>query len=114
MLDACIFAGAYKERQMKPSLQEKIDRYLALNASDLMAATGYGRRAIKRINPPLVCGKIRLSDFWRHHAKLGVQEKTVTTTAISLEPPSDLQSIMAMMRAPPPGASRACTVARRG
>ena len=85
---------------MKPSLQDKIDKDMALNASEIMAATGYGRRAIKRINPPLVCGKIRLTDFWRHHAKLGVQEKTVTTTAISLEPPSDLLSIVARMRAP--------------
>jgi hypothetical protein len=87
---------------MKPSLQDKIDKDMALNASEIMAATGYGRRAIKRINPPLVCGKIRLTDFWRHHAKLGVQEKTVTTTAISLEPPSDLLSIVARMRAPRP------------
>ena len=85
---------------MKPSLQEKIDRDMALNVSELMEATGYGRVQIKRINPPLVCGKIRLSDFWRHHAKLGVQEKTVTTTARSLEPPSDLLSIVARMRAP--------------
>jgi hypothetical protein len=87
---------------MKPSLQDKIDKDMALNASEIMATTGYGRRAIKRINPPLVCGKIRLTDFWRHHAKLGVQEKTVTTTAISLEPPSDLLSIVARMRAPRP------------
>jgi hypothetical protein len=88
---------------MRLALQTKIDRDLALNLSELMAATGYGRRAIKRINPPLVCGKIRLKDFWRHHAKLGVQEKTTTTTAASLEPSSDLRLIADRMRAPPPG-----------
>jgi hypothetical protein len=36
---------------MRLALQDKIARDMALNASEIMAATGYGRRAIKRINP---------------------------------------------------------------
>ena len=94
---------------MKPSLQDKIDRDLALNLTEIMAATGYGRSAIKRIKPPLVCGKVRLSDFWKHHAKLGQKEMNgaavvpnITTTVASLEPPNNLQSIVDRMRAPRP------------
>ena len=45
------------------TLWEKVERDLALNASEIMAATGYGRAAIKRMGLPLVEGKCRLSDF---------------------------------------------------
>lgn len=85
--------------RMRPAIQDKIDRDLALNVSELMAATGYGRRAIKRINPPLVCGKIRLTDFWKHHAKLAHEERGPITGAPP-EPPNDLQALVARMRAP--------------
>lgn len=47
----------------------KHKRGLALNVGELMAATGYGRAAIKRIGPPLVEGKCRLADFWAHVAE---------------------------------------------
>jgi hypothetical protein len=47
-------------------LVDKIAAGHALNVSELMRATGYSRRAIKRIAPPLVCGKCRLDDFWKH------------------------------------------------
>lgn len=72
---------------------------MVLNASELMAATGYGRAAIKRMNPRMVCGKIRLSDFWKHQAKLA-QQATVTTTSVSPEASNDLRAIVAGMLAP--------------
>jgi hypothetical protein len=78
---------------------EKVERDLALNISELMAATGYGRAAIKRIKPPLVCGKIRLSDFWKHVKALGSQA-TGTTTSVSPEASNDLRPIVAGMLAP--------------
>lgn len=53
------------------TLSGKIERDLALNVSELIAATGYSRLAIKRMNPPLACGKMRLGDFWKHVKGLG-------------------------------------------
>jgi hypothetical protein len=84
---------------MRLALQDKIDRDLALNLSELMLATGYGRRAIKRMSVPLICGKLRLSDFWKYHAKLAHEERGPITCA-SPEPPNDLQALVDRMRAP--------------
>ena len=81
------------------ALWEKAERDMALNLTELMAATGYGRAAIKRMNPPLVCGKIRLSDFWEHVNGLA-QQAAVATTSVSPRPSSDLRVIADRMRAP--------------
>jgi hypothetical protein len=43
---------------------------MALNIGELMRATSYGYHAIHKIAPPLVCGKIRLSDFWKHYESI--------------------------------------------
>jgi hypothetical protein len=77
---------------MRPrlSLQEKLDRDMPLNKSELIEATGYGWRAIKRINPPFVCGKIRRSDFWSYAVLPGIP---ITTTVASPEQLCDLRSI---------------------
>jgi hypothetical protein len=84
---------------MRLPLQDKIDRDLALNLSELMSATGYGRVQIKRMGVPMVEGKIQLKDFWKHHAKLAHEERGPITGA-SLEPPNDLRLIVNRMRAP--------------
>jgi hypothetical protein len=86
---------------MKPrlTLQEKIDRDMPLNKRELMAATGYGWRALGRINPPFVCGKIRLSDFeWHTYYRAGIYESK--EAGASPEPSNDLRSIADSMRAP--------------
>jgi hypothetical protein len=83
------------------TLQDRIDRDLALNLSELMLATGYGRAAIKRMNLPLVFGKLRLSDFWKYWQTLQpITLKPTTTGASPVPRSSDLQSIVDKMRAP--------------
>ena len=62
-----------KVRYRKLTLEEKVALNMPLSASELRKAAGYGRRAIKRINPPLAGGKIRLHDFWKHVEKLRSQ-----------------------------------------
>lgn len=81
---------------MKLDLQEKIDRDMALNVSELMAATGYGRVALKRMPIPMVEGKIRLSDFWRHYDALA---NNIKATA-ALPALSNAQLLVNAMRAP--------------
>ena len=60
------------------TLQDKIAFGHVLSVSELMAATGYSRAAIKRIKPPLAVGKIRLQDFWRHVETLAATESSKT------------------------------------
>jgi hypothetical protein len=96
---------------MKLTLEEKIARGLVLNVTELMRATGYGRVQIKRMNPPLVEGKIRLSDFWNHVHSLGDFQETPTGVGASPEPSRDRRSHEDTPDAPrnwndPPSASR--------
>jgi hypothetical protein len=39
---------------------------MALNLSELAAVTGYGYSSLKAMKLPLIYGKIRVSDFWKH------------------------------------------------
>lgn len=82
------------------TLAEKLARDLVLNVSELMEATGYSRLAIKRMNPPLACGKMRLGDFWKHVKGLGKPREIIEAVAALTAPSSDLPSIADRLRAP--------------
>lgn len=73
---------------MKRTLADKIASDMALNISELMRATGYGRVQINRMKLPLVEGKIRFSDFWLHVASLGFPKVAAASPVSS----SDLRS----------------------
>lgn len=70
----------------------KVERDQALNMRELMAFTGYGRAAIKRMNLPFVCGKIPYSDFRRFLRRL--QNKTLATQQLFAPPPASPQPVI--------------------
>jgi hypothetical protein len=39
---------------------------MALNLTELAQVTGYGRSSLQAMKLPLICGKMRLRDFWRN------------------------------------------------
>ena len=63
------------------SLQEIIDWDLAVPMSKLVKITGYSRMELKQIDPPMVCKKIRPSDFWKWVAKLQKQYRPVAASS---------------------------------
>jgi hypothetical protein len=59
-----------KPKKNRTAVWEKVNRDLALNLRELAEVSGYSYPMLKRINPPLVCGKIPYSDFRRFLRKL--------------------------------------------
>jgi hypothetical protein len=75
------------------SLQEIIDWDLAVPMSKLVKITGYSRMEIKRIDPPMVCKKIRPSDFWAHVRKLQKQFQQKPQTKVEHKPDTDIRTM---------------------
>lgn len=55
---------------------------MALNLSELAAMSGYGLSSLKAMKLPLICGKIRLRDFWRVIQRR--QSESITKASASL------------------------------
>lgn len=69
------------------TLQEKLDSGLSLNVGELVKATGYGRRALKRMSVPLVEGRITLKAFEAHvEAKRNEGYALLAATVIGASP----------------------------
>lgn len=79
---------------------------MALNLTELASVTGWGVSSLRSMNLPLVCGKIRPSDFWRFVIR--AQDALCPLPGSFLVPVStsapagmsDLQSIADKFRAP--------------
>lgn len=54
-----------KAKKIANPARTKAKNDMALNLSELAQVTGYGRSVIQKMDLPLVCGKLRLRDFWR-------------------------------------------------
>lgn len=82
---------------MKLSLQEKIDADMPLNIGELCKATDYSRRKMKQINPPMVAGKCRLSNFKQHEQSIQAP-RYATALPASVESVSRPQSALDKLR----------------
>jgi hypothetical protein len=71
------------KKKKQNSVWQKVERDQALNVSELVEATGYSRASLRKMNVPLVCGKIPYSDFRRFLHKL---QNTAMASHPSLPP----------------------------
>ena len=67
-----------------------------LNLSQLAHATGYGRTTLKKMQLPLINGKMRLTDFWRIIRKR--QDALEKQSTLNSQP----STILAFPATPPP------------
>ena len=61
---------SHSRPKCRDEARQKRDAGMALNLTELSHVTGYGVSSLRGMNLPLVKGKIRAEDFWRHVRKL--------------------------------------------
>lgn len=102
--------------KMKLTANQKLDAGMALNLTELSKVTGWGVSSLRRMELPLICGKMRAEDFWRVLRRR--QEEQFIPDPVfpsCLEADRDLRSTADKFRAPRnSSARRAASPCRAG